>query len=75
MQGMSEMMISCEAELTSNTVQKQWARPPITMDFQVHMITASGLMVRFLKVIEKSNYQSVKWVRYVTKGGSYQFKF
>lgn len=27
------------------------------------MFTASGLLVRFLKVFEKGNYQSVKWVR------------
>lgn len=37
------------------------------------MFTASGLLVRFLKVFEKSNYQSVKWVRYLTKSnGTYQ---
>lgn len=33
------------------------------------MFTASGLMVRFLKIFEKSNYPSVKWVRYMTKAG------
>jgi len=44
------------------------------MDFQVLMFTASGLLVRFLKVFEKSNYQSVKWVRYMTKAGSYQIR-
>ena len=39
------------------------------------MFTASGLIVRFLKVFEKSNYQRVKWVRYLTKvGGSYQIR-
>ena len=39
------------------------------------MFTASGLIVRFLKVFEKSNYQSVKWVRYLTKAsGSYQIR-
>ena len=31
------------------------------------MFTASGLLVRFLKVFEKSGYQSVKWVRYLSK--------
>lgn len=37
------------------------------------MFTSSGLLVRFLKVFERSNYQSVKWVRYLTKAnGSYQ---
>ena len=39
------------------------------------MFTASGLIVRFLKVFEKSNYHSVKWVRYLTKAsGSYQIR-
>jgi AP-2 complex subunit mu-1 len=39
------------------------------------MFTASGLLVRFLKVFEKSNYQSVKWVRYMTKAnGTYQIR-
>jgi AP-2 complex subunit mu-1 len=39
------------------------------------MFTASGLLVRFLKVFEKSGYQSVKWVRYLTKAnGSYQIR-
>lgn len=41
----------------------------------VVMFTASGLLVRFLKVFEKSNYQSVKWVRYMTKANStYQIR-
>jgi hypothetical protein len=39
------------------------------------MLTASGLIVRFLKVFEKGNYQSIKWVRYLTKAsGSYQIR-
>ena len=39
------------------------------------MFTASGLLVRFLKVFEKNTYQSVKWVRYLTKASSsYQIR-
>lgn len=39
------------------------------------MYTSSGLLVRFLKVFEKSNYQSVKWVRYLTRAnGTYQIR-
>lgn len=39
------------------------------------MFTASGLIVRFLKVFEKGDYPSVKWVRYLTKAsGSYQVR-
>ena len=69
------MTFSGNAQLTSTTTRQVWARPPIDVDFQVLMFTASGLIVRFLKVFEKSNYQSVKWVRYLTKAsGSYQVR-
>jgi len=75
MQGGSEVTLSAHATLTSTTIKQVWARPPIDVDFQVLMFTASGLIVRFLKVFEKSNYQSVKWVRYLTKAsGSYQVR-
>jgi hypothetical protein len=39
------------------------------------MFTSSGLIVRFLKVSERSNYKAIKWVRYMTKAGSYQIRF
>lgn len=74
-QGNTECSLSAEADLSSMTVKKAWSRPPISMDFQVLMFTSSGLLVRFLKVFEKSNYQSVKWVRYMTRAGGYQIRF
>ncbi|TRM61232.1 clathrin adaptor mu subunit, partial [Schizophyllum amplum] len=75
LQGGQECTLSATAERTSTTNQQTWARPPIDVDFQVLMFTASGLIVRFLKVFEKSNYSSVKWVRYLTKAnGSYQIR-
>ncbi|KAG8993888.1 hypothetical protein FRB90_000575 [Tulasnella sp. 427] len=75
MQGGTEASLTAIADLTSTTNQKPWARPPIDVDFQVLMLTASGLSVRYLKVFEKSNYHSVKWVRYLTKAsGTYQIR-
>ncbi|KAI5900695.1 clathrin adaptor, mu subunit [Schizophyllum commune H4-8] len=75
LQGGQECTLSATAERTSTTSQQAWTRPPIDVDFQVLMFTASGLIVRFLKVFEKSNYSSVKWVRYLTKAnGSYQVR-
>lgn len=59
-QGLSDTTFTAEASLSQTTVRKAWSRPPISVDFQVLMFTASGLLVRFLKVFEKSNYQSVK---------------
>lgn len=75
-QGGQECGFTATANLTSVTNKHTWARPPIDVDFQVLMFTSSGLIVRFLKVFEKSNYQSVKWVRYLTKAdGGYQIRF
>lgn len=72
--GDTEYFMSGEVEMMSTMGDKQWSRPPITMDFQVPMFAASGLHVRFLKVFEKSNYQTIKWVRYITKAGQYQHR-
>ncbi|XP_015959058.1 AP-2 complex subunit mu [Arachis duranensis] len=73
--GQTEATLSAEVELISTmTEKKSWTRPPIQMEFQVPMFTASGLRVRFLKVWEKSGYNTVEWVRYITKAGSYEIR-
>lgn len=69
--GGSEVVLNGEIELIMSTKNKVWVRPPIAGDFQVPMFTASGLHVRSLKIYERSNYQTTKWVRYVTRAGSY----
>lgn len=73
--GGSEFVLSAEAHLTSMTNQKAWSRPPLSLNFSLLMFTSSGLLVRYLKVFEKNNYSSVKWVRYMTKAGSYEVRF
>lgn len=75
--GEEEYILSAEVELMTSAmvVKRQWSRPPISMDFQVMMFTSSGVTVQFLKVFERMGYKSVKWVRYYTKAGSYQFRF
>ena len=30
--------------------------------------------VRYLKIIEKSGYQALPWVRYITQNGDYQLR-
>ncbi|PHH80509.1 hypothetical protein CDD80_1276 [Ophiocordyceps camponoti-rufipedis] len=72
--GQSEYVLSAEAILTSMTNQRAWSRPPLSLDFSLLMFTSSGLLVRYLKVFEKSNYSSVKWVRYMTRAGSYEIR-
>ncbi|XWS49244.1 hypothetical protein CRYUN_Cryun13aG0147400 [Craigia yunnanensis] len=71
----TEPTLSAEVEVISTIAEKKsWTRPPIQMEFQVPMFTASGLRVWFLKVWEKSGYNTVEWVRYITKAGSYEIR-
>ncbi|KAD4385068.1 hypothetical protein E3N88_25236 [Mikania micrantha] len=67
----SSSYIRSGIELISTIAEKKsWTRPPATNSDKVPMFTASGLRVRFLKVLEKSGY-IVEWVRYISKPGSY----
>jgi AP-2 complex subunit mu-1 len=72
--GGTEFSLTGDVELIASTKGKGWVRPPISVDFQVPMFTCSGLHVRSLKIYERSNYQTTKWVRYVTRAGSYQIR-
>jgi AP-2 complex subunit mu-1 len=54
--------------------EKVWVKPPISVDFQIPMYSSSGVQVRFLKVYEKSSYETSKWVRYLSKAGEYQIR-
>jgi AP-2 complex subunit mu-1 len=73
--GGAEFSLSAELTLAASvSTEKAWSRPPISLQFQVPMFTSSGLHVRFLKVHERSQYQTVKWVRYITKAGNYEFR-
>lgn len=72
--GDSEYSLRGSVNLVATSTEKTWSKPPISIDFQVPMFTASGLRIRFLRIIEKSNYKPIKWIRYITKAGSYQHR-
>jgi AP-2 complex subunit mu-1 len=72
--GMSETNLIAIVDLLPATREKAWVRPPITLDFQIPMYSASGVQVRFLKVYEKSNYVTQRWVRQMSKSGEYQVR-
>eukprot|EP00474_Spongospora_subterranea_P010167 CRZ10625.1 hypothetical protein [Spongospora subterranea] len=45
---------------------------PISMEFEIPMYSASNLQVRFLRISEQhKSYNPYRWVRYVTRSGSY----
>ena len=50
-------------------------KPPIKVSFEVPYFTVSGIQVRYLKVSEKSGYQALPWVRYISKSADdYDFR-
>jgi len=49
-------------------------KPPITVKFEIPYFTVSGIQVRYLKITEKSGYQALPWVRYITQSGDYQIR-
>jgi len=53
----------------SNTEQEVDKRAPITVKFEIPYFTVSGIQVRYLKIVEKSGYQALPWVRYITQNG------
>jgi len=72
--GRAECMLSADVDLMPTVRPKAWNRPPINVEFQVPMFTASGVHVRFLRVYDKSGYHTNRWVRYITKAGGYQIR-
>eukprot|EP01053_Blabericola_migrator_P011420 Blabericola_migrator_1__11419@NODE_678_length_6912_cov_111_209642_g492_i0_p2_GENE_NODE_678_length_6912_cov_111_209642_g492_i0NODE_678_length_6912_cov_111_209642_g492_i0_p2_ORF_typecomplete_len421_score70_42Adap_comp_sub/PF00928_21/6_3e78Clat_adaptor_s/PF01217_20/2_2e15muHD/PF10291_9/5_9e06ox_reductase_C/PF08635_10/0_047KN17_SH3/PF18131_1/0_17_NODE_678_length_6912_cov_111_209642_g492_i021243386 len=76
MQGETELVLTLEIDAvapSTSTNQRSLSKglPPISLQFELPMFTASGLRVRFLKIHERSGYKAVKWIRYVTRAGLY----
>jgi len=51
---------------------EKWKKRAIQVRFEVPYFTVSGIQVRYLKVIEKSGYSALPWVRYICQSGDYQ---
>jgi len=49
-------------------------KAPISVKFEIPYFTVSGIQVRYLKIVEKSGYQALPWVRYITQNGDYQLR-
>ncbi|KAG1049461.1 hypothetical protein G6F46_008075 [Rhizopus delemar] len=49
-------------------------KAPINIKYEIPYFTVSGIQVRYLKIVEKSGYQALPWVRYITQNGDYQMR-
>lgn len=59
--------------VSDSTKDESW-KAPIKVSFEIPYLTVSGIQVRYLKIIEKSGYQALPWVRYITKNGKYELR-
>eukprot|EP01067_Filipodium_phascolosomae_P002888 Filipodium_phascolosomae@DN2518_c0_g1_i1.p1 len=60
--------------LTTREIRDSYTKTPISVKFEIPYFTVSGLTVRYLKIYEKSGYQSLPWVRYITMNGDYEIR-
>ncbi|CAJ1335103.1 unnamed protein product [Effrenium voratum] len=51
-----------------------YMKAPMSVKFEIPYFTVSGVTVRYLKIVEKSGYQALPWVRYITQNGDYQLR-
>lgn len=58
---------------SKETNTEKWKKP-IQVSFEIPYFTVSGIQVRYLKIIEKSGYPALPWVRYITKNGKYELR-
>lgn len=59
---------------STNHVEASTLSRPINLSFEIPYFTTSGIQVRYLKIIEKSGYPALPWVRYITREGNYEFR-
>jgi AP-1 complex subunit mu len=74
--GGKEYLLRARFSLPSITTEEEkMKRSPISVNFEVPYFTVSGLQVKYLKIVEPTlRYNAMPWVRYMTKGGSYQIR-
>eukprot|EP00742_Colponemidia_sp_Colp-10_P000435 GILJ01000476.1.p1 GENE.GILJ01000476.1~~GILJ01000476.1.p1 ORF type:complete len:427 (-),score=74.81 GILJ01000476.1:190-1470(-) len=75
-QGQKEYVMRAHFGLSSiaGDNRDKYTKTPISVKFEIPYFTVSGIQVRYLKIIEKSGYQALPWVRYITQNGDYQLR-
>ncbi|KAE8619855.1 hypothetical protein XENTR_v10010002 [Xenopus tropicalis] len=67
--GGKEYLMRAHFGLPSVETEELEGKPPISVKFEIPYFTVSGIQVRYMKIIEKSGYQALPWVRYITQSG------
>lgn len=72
--GGKEYLLLASFKLPSVVSEEEDSWPPVTVRFEIPYYTASGIQVRYLRIVEKSGYHALPWVRYITQHGEYALR-
>lgn len=73
--GHKEAVLHANVSLPSISADDPEAlKTAIGVEFEIPSHCVSGLKIRYLKTMEKSNYTSHSWIRYVSCHGVYEFR-
>lgn len=74
-QGQQEFLMNAHFGLPSvSSEESSLNKAPLSVKFEIPYFTVSGIQVRYLKIMERSGYQALPWVRYITQNGDYQIR-
>uniref|UniRef100_A0A4W3HRH9 AP-1 complex subunit mu-1 n=1 Tax=Callorhinchus milii TaxID=7868 RepID=A0A4W3HRH9_CALMI len=68
-QGGKQFAMKAHLGLPSVQAEEPEGRPPIRVKFQIQYLASSGLQIKYIRIIEKSLYSAVSWVRSLTQSG------
>jgi AP-1 complex subunit mu len=72
--GGKQFTLKAHFGLPSVESEDEDSKKPISVEFEIPYFTVSGLRVQYLKVFEKSGYEAVNGVGYITFNGTYEFR-
>ena len=75
-EGQCELDMTCSFGLPTVKIDdpNKHLKRPIQISFEIPYFTVSGFQVRYMKIVEKSGYEAVPWVRYFTRNGEYNIR-
>ena len=74
--GQCELDMVCNFQVPTVRIDdpNKHLKRPIQLSFEIPYFTVSGFQVRFMKIVDKSGYEAVPWVRYFTRNGEYSIR-
>ena len=75
-EGQCELDMNCSFQVPTVRIEDTTGhlKRPMQVSFEIPYFTVSGFQVRYMKIVEKSGYDAVPWVRYFTRNGEYMIR-